>query len=73
MMDDQAQWIAAIECGEVELPEPAEMRAAMAKERERISRLYPDSARYGLELDPAEYRRTLARALKLADARKRSI
>lgn len=65
MMDDQAEWIAAIETGEVCLPEPGEMRAAMAKERERISRLYPDSPRYGLELDPAEYRRELSRALNL--------
>jgi dimethylaniline monooxygenase (N-oxide forming) len=67
MMDDQAEWIAAIENQEVGLPDPSEMRAAIERERERISRLYPDSPRYGLELDPAEYRR----ALKPVMARKR--
>jgi hypothetical protein len=36
------------------------MRAAIASERRTITRLYPDSPRYGLELDPRDYRRALA-------------
>lgn len=68
MMDDQAEWAAAIESGEVGLPSPDRMTAAMARERERISRLYPASVRYGLELDPAEYRRELAKATRRPQA-----
>lgn len=45
------------------------MRGAMAKERARIARLYPDSPRYGLELDPAEYRKALARERRRGAAR----
>lgn len=64
MMDDQAEWITAVETGRLRLPDPAAMRAEMAKERSRIARLYPDSPRYGLELDPGEYRRDMARAMQ---------
>lgn len=66
MMDDQAEWIAGVESREIGLPHTEDMRAAMTRERERIARLYPDSPRYGLELDPAEYRRDVARALRRA-------
>ena len=61
MMDDQAEWIAAIETGQVGLPSEAEMMAAIRRERAAIKKLYPDSPRYGLELDPAAYRRDLAK------------
>jgi dimethylaniline monooxygenase (N-oxide forming) len=60
MMDDQADWVAAIETGRATLPSDPVMRAAIASERRTITRLYPDSPRYGLELDPRDYRRALA-------------
>ena len=60
MMDDQAAWITALETGRAALPGTQAMRAAIVAERAGIARLYPDSPRYGLELDPREYRRGLA-------------
>jgi len=69
MMDDQAEWVCEIESGRAVLPTGAEMRASIVKERERIGRLYPDSPRYGLELDPADYQRELAAALRQGRAR----
>ena len=64
MMDDQATWIAAIETGRAGLPDQANMEAGIQTERRAIRALYPDSARYGLELDPAQYRRQLATELR---------
>lgn len=66
MMDDQAEWIAALEAGEVALPTAADMNAAITAERAHIERNYPDSPRYGLELDPAVYRAGLAKEMKRA-------
>lgn len=60
MMDDQAQWVAALETGDIELPSPAYMKRTIQKERETVTRLYPDSPRYALELDPRIYRAALA-------------
>jgi cation diffusion facilitator CzcD-associated flavoprotein CzcO len=61
MMDDQAQWIAALVNGRCGLPSVGEMNRAIDQERITIQKLYPDSSRYGLELDPVDYRRQLAR------------
>lgn len=66
MMDDQAEWVAALETGEVRLPPTADMHAAIKAERARIARLYPDSPRYGLELEPMVYRADLAREFRRA-------
>jgi dimethylaniline monooxygenase (N-oxide forming) len=66
MMDDQAEWIAAIEAGILQRPSEAEMKQGIRDERAAISKNYPDSPRYGLELDPREYREKLARAQKAA-------
>ena len=60
MMDDQAEWVAALEAGELGLPAVAEMHQAIRKQRDAITRLYPDSPRYALELDPRMYREALA-------------
>jgi dimethylaniline monooxygenase (N-oxide forming) len=68
MMDDQADWVCAIETGRSKLPSDPAMRAAIAAERRSITRLYPDSPRYGLELDPREYRRALAATRKMEHA-----
>lgn len=59
MMDDQAGWVAALVTGRAGLPGQAAMDADIERERARIRALYPDSPRYGLELDPQEYRATL--------------
>jgi hypothetical protein len=64
MMDDQAEWVAELEAGRAVLPDTAEMQRAIDAERARIARLYPDSPRYGLELDPLDYRKALARERK---------
>ena len=63
MMDDQAAWIAALETGAAGLPGAAAMQADILRERAAITRLYPDSPRYGLELDPVQYRRDLGDAM----------
>jgi len=61
MMDDQAEWVVDLMKGTAGLPSKEEMETAIRSDRQRIQRLYPDSPRYGLELDPAEYRKALAR------------
>ncbi len=66
MMDDQCQWVAALEAGELALPGPQVMGRMIAKEREAITRLYPDSPRYALELDPRVYRASLAAEMRRA-------
>ena len=66
MMDDQAQWVAALEMGEVGLPSPQAMKRSILKERETVTRLYPDSPRYALELDPRGYRAALAGEMRRA-------
>jgi len=47
----------------------AEMNRAIDQERQTIQQLYPDSPRYGLELDPVDYRRQLARVQRLPKGR----
>ena len=66
MMDDQAEWVAALEAGELGLPEREVMLQHILKEREAKIRLYPDSPRYALELDPRAYRANLAREIRRA-------
>ena len=61
MMDDQAEWIAELVCGDLGLPEPAEMRKVMEEEQAYLRHHFPGSPRYALELDPAFYRKQLAR------------
>lgn len=61
MMDDQAEWIDDLVTGRAGLPGPATMQAGIQRERARVKALYSDGPRYGLELDPAEYRASLAR------------
>ena len=64
MMDDQSQWVAALEAGEVGLPDVQQMRRSILRERDAIVRLYPESPRYALELDPRVYRATLAAEMR---------
>lgn len=62
MMDDQAEWIAALVNGEEGLPSPDQMQGAMQEEQIFLRRHYPGSSRYALELDPTFYRKQLGRA-----------
>jgi dimethylaniline monooxygenase (N-oxide forming) len=61
MMDDQAEWIEGLLNGRYGLPSQPEMIRSIDKERQNIEKNYPDSSRYGLELDPVDYRKQLKR------------
>jgi dimethylaniline monooxygenase (N-oxide forming) len=71
MMDDQAEWIAELVCGDLGLPDEREMRVVMEQEQAYLKRHFPGSPRYALELDPPFYRRQLARERQRARARPR--
>jgi len=60
MMDDQAEYIAGIESDAVKLPSKEEMLKSIAADHAWASKQFPDSPRYGLELDPRRYRKRLA-------------
>ena len=62
MMDDQSHWIAQLMKGAMKLPSQAQMQKEIERERDDIKKLYPDTPRYTLELDPVAYR---ARLLKV--------
>ena len=66
MMDDQAEWIAELVAGAEVPPEPAVMQRATIEEQAFLARHFPDRPRYALELDPAFYRRQLARERRRA-------
>lgn len=59
MMDNQCRWMTAVITGELELPDRAQMRAAIEAERRQMARRYPSRPRYGLELEPREYGRLI--------------
>jgi hypothetical protein len=40
------------------------MRKEILADRALVQKRYPDSPRYGLELDPLDYRRSLAKAMR---------
>lgn len=61
MMDDQAEYVAAIASGTMRLPDRGAMQAAIAADHAWAAKQFPDSPRYGLELDPRRYRKALAR------------
>lgn len=60
MMDDQAEYIAAIASGAVTLPDTGIMQAAIADDHAWYAKLFPDTPRYANELDPVRYRKALA-------------
>ena len=61
MMDDQAEWITDLVCGDLSLPNEVAMRQIMDDEQAYLRRHFPGSPRYALELDPPYYRKQLAR------------
>lgn len=64
MMDVQAEWVAALITGHAGLPSRAEMVEDLRRERRRLSKRYPGSPRYDLELDPKEYPREIAEEIR---------
>ena len=71
MMDDQAEWIAELVCGDVCLPDLEHMRRVMEQEQAFLRREFPGSPRYALELDPPFYRKLLAAERRQGRARDR--
>lgn len=69
MMDIQCRWLASVVAGDVVLPEPRRMRASFQAEQRHTRRQHPDRPRYGLQLDPREYGRTLRDDLRAAGDR----
>ena len=63
MMDDQSHWIAQLMKGTMKLPDLAQMQNEIEQERDDIKKLYPDTPRYTLELDPVAYRARLLKAM----------
>ena len=60
MMDDQAEYIAAVAADAIKLPSKEEMLKAISSDQAWYSALFPDSPRYANELDPVRYRKALA-------------
>ena len=60
MMDDQSEYTAAIAAGAIKLPDTRAMKQAIEEDLAFQKQQFPDSPRYGLELDPVRYRRRLA-------------
>ena len=73
MMDDQAEWISELVCGEVAPPNAATMRSVMREEQAFLRKHYPAAPRYALELDPVFYRKQLTREREQARARPRPV
>jgi dimethylaniline monooxygenase (N-oxide forming) len=63
MMDDQSTYAAAAASGAITLPSQAAMCRAIDEDLAFQKRQFPESPRYGLELDPVRYRRRLSRDL----------
>jgi dimethylaniline monooxygenase (N-oxide forming) len=71
MAEQQARWIAALLRGEYSLPPAAEMRAEIARARERHERRFYKSKRHTMEVDFDEWMRDAERELEAGRARKR--
>ena len=61
MMDDQAEYIAAIAADAIKLPSKEEMVKEISGDHAWYAALFPDTPRYANELDPVRYRKALAR------------
>jgi thioredoxin reductase len=68
MMDDQAEYVAAIASGTVTLPSRDEMKRSIAEDVAWYEAMFPNAPRYANELDPRRYRRALAREYKRCGA-----
>lgn len=61
MMVDQSQYVAAMASGKIARPSCDEMETAIEGDLAFQEKQFPNSPRYGLELDPVRYRKLLAR------------
>jgi hypothetical protein len=61
MMDDQAEWVTELICGDQTLPDMAQMNLSMDEEQKYLTKHFPGSTRYALELDPIFYRKQIAK------------
>jgi dimethylaniline monooxygenase (N-oxide forming) len=61
VLDVQAQWITAAILGRVTPPSAEVMRAEIQADQRNIAHRYPNSPRYGLELEPRRYLRRMRR------------
>lgn len=64
MMDEQSEYVAAIASGEIKLPPSTALNQAIDEDLAFQKKQFPDSPRYGLELDPVRYRKRLAEDYK---------
>jgi dimethylaniline monooxygenase (N-oxide forming) len=71
MMDDQAEYIAAIVAGEIKLPSAAEVEQAILADKAFQESMFPGTPRYALELDPLRYRKLLAQDYARSGVRQR--
>jgi cation diffusion facilitator CzcD-associated flavoprotein CzcO len=71
MAEQQAKWIAALLTGEYALPPATEMRAEIARARERHAKRFYKSKRHTMEVDFDEWMRDAERELRAGQARKR--
>jgi dimethylaniline monooxygenase (N-oxide forming) len=60
MMDEQSEYIAAIASGEIKLLDNEALKRAIQEDLDFQKAQFPDSKRYGLELDPVRYRKRLS-------------
>lgn len=67
----QAPYMVAVEKGEAVLPNPAEMREAIARKAAWVARYYPGTPRHTIEEEPVPYFQDLARSLRAARRRAR--
>ncbi|MGS0754480.1 flavin-containing monooxygenase [Roseateles sp. GG27B] len=73
MMDDQAEWITELVCGDLGLPDAAQMKLVMEDEQKYLAKHFPGSTRYALELDPVFYRKQMAKERSQGRLRPRAL
>lgn len=66
MMDTQCRLLAAVCAGHLQLPGRGAMRADIDREKRDLRALYPQGARYEMELEPTDYRRQVDELLAAA-------
>jgi dimethylaniline monooxygenase (N-oxide forming) len=69
----QSEWVADHLAGRYALPPPAELRADMAAEREKMFRRYVRSKRHTMQVDYDDYLAALDRERRAGAARARAL
>ena len=73
MMDVQSKWLTSLINGQIQLPSEAEMIEDYKNEHEWMTKMHPDSPRYGLELQPRQYRLSLDKDIDGALTKKQAL